>query len=324
MLTDDITITAHAGKGGDGLVAFAKTKMSLGPTGGSGGRGGNVIAHAVTDLGALRRYRNQKDFFGNDGKDGGQNNCEGANGEDAVLRVPVGTVIHDCETGEKQELTKPGQEIVLAKGGNGGFGNFHFRGARNTSPKQANTGKPGEKKEMRLELKLIADIGFVGYPNVGKSSLLNALTNASSRVANYKFTTLEPHLGVYYELILADIPGLIDGAAEGKGLGHKFLRHIERTRMLFHFVAADSSDPLGDYHAIRKELSAYSKKLGEKPEWIVVSRADEVTEERLKEIAEELSKENKNVITLSILDDDSLAQMKKHLNSIKKELTAAS
>ncbi|KKP64976.1 MAG: GTPase obg, partial [Candidatus Moranbacteria bacterium GW2011_GWF2_34_56] len=316
MLIDDVTIKVKAGKGGDGMVAFAKTLMNQGPTGGDGGRGGNIIVRGVNDLGALRPFKTKKLVTAKDGGQGEQNMRTGANGEDGIVIVPVGTVVHDLTNKKDYEVNKIGQEIVIAKGGNGGFGNFYFRSSTNTTPEQANPGQMGETVELRLELKLIADIGFVGYPNVGKSSLLNELTNASSKVANYKFTTLEPHLGVYYELILADIPGIIEGASEGKGLGHKFLRHIERTKILFHFIAADSEDPIQDYEIIRGELGKFNPELLKKDEWIIVSKTDEKSPEEVSEIVKKLKKKNPRVVSLSLLDDESVEELKKVLNEI--------
>jgi GTPase len=319
MLIDDVTIKVKAGKGGDGMVAFAKTLMNQGPTGGNGGRGGNVIVRGINDLGALRPFKTKKLVTAKDGGQGEQNMRTGANGQDGVVIVPVGTVVHDLTNKKDYEINKAGEEIVISKGGNGGFGNFYFRSSINTTPEKANPGEAGENTELRLELKLIADIGFVGYPNVGKSSLLNELTNASSKVANYKFTTLEPHLGVYYELILADIPGIIEGASEGKGLGHKFLKHIERTKMLFHFIAADSENPLEDYEIIRGELGKFNPELLKKEEWIIVSKTDEKSSEEVKKIVNKLKKKNPRVISLSLLDDKSVEGLKKVLNEIKRD-----
>ncbi len=318
MLIDDVTIKVRAGKGGNGMVAFAKTLMNQGPTGGDGGRGGNVIVRGVNDLGALRPFKTKKLVAAKDGGAGEQNMRTGANGNDGIVIVPIGTVVHDLSNKKNYEINKLGQEIIIAKGGNGGFGNFYFRSSTNTTPQQANPGAVGENVELRLELKLIADIGFVGYPNVGKSSLLNELTNASSKVANYKFTTLEPHLGVYYELILADIPGIIEGASEGKGLGLKFLKHIERTNILFHFIAADSEDPLKDYEIIREELGTFNKELLEKEEWVIVSKSDEKSPLEVSKIVDKLKKKNPNVVSLSLLDDKSIAELKKVLNEIKE------
>ncbi|MEN8252118.1 MAG: Obg family GTPase CgtA [Patescibacteria group bacterium] len=317
MIVDDVIIEAKAGHGGSGVVRFSKIKFEKGPTGGNGGNGGDIVLEGVSDLGALRPFRHKKNVKAGVGKDGEQNMRSGKSGENTIVHVPVGTVAHDITNDKIYDITEIGQSVVVARGGNGGFGNYHFRSSRNTTPEKANLGKPGDKIDLRLELKMMADIGFVGYPNVGKSSLLNELTNSSSKVANYHFTTLEPHLGVYYELILADIPGLIGGAAEGKGLGHKFLRHIERTRTLFHFVAADSKDTVKDYKAIRKELEVFNPELTKKPEWIIVSKSDEKSPAELKKIVEKLKKENPQVVTLSILDENLMEDVKKILNNIE-------
>lgn len=319
MLTDDVTIHVKAGNGGDGVVRFSKTLMTQGPTGGDGGRGGNIILSGVSDLGALRPFRTKKHVVAEHGGRGDQNNYTGANGKDMIIKVPVGTIAHDLTTDLVFDITHVGQQFTVARGGNGGFGNFRFRSSKVTTPTRANSGKSGQEIDLRLELKMIADVGLVGLPNIGKSSFLNEITNASSRVANYQFTTLEPHLGVFYDVIIADIPGLIKGASSGKGLGHQFLRHIERTRVLFHFVAADSEDPVGDYETIRKELTAFSSNFSSKPEWIIVSRADEVTDEKISEICAMLKKQNKNTIALSLLDDRGIDEIKRVLSEIAQQ-----
>lgn len=321
MLIDDVTIRISAGHGGKGAVAFNKNLMSLGPAGGSGGLGGSVYAEGVSDLSALGQFRYKKEFAAEDGQEGRSQFRDGHDGKDLILKVPVGTVAHNLTTGEDFEIAATGAEhrILLAKGGNGGKGNFLFRSSRNTSPKQSQPGLPGESFEFRLELKFIADIGFVGLPNVGKSSWLNTLTDAQSKVANYAFTTLEPHLGVYYELILADIPGLIEGSSEGKGLGTKFLRHIERTREIFHFVSAESESPAIDYKTIRKELGAYNKALLKKPEQLFLSKSDAVAPADLKKKLTALKKLNPNAIAVSVIDDESITRVQKILNGIKKK-----
>lgn len=246
MLIDDVKIKVIAGRGGDGTVAFNKTKMSLGPTGSDGGNGGSVYFEGVSDLSALGQFRYKKELAAQNGERGKRQLNDGSDGDDLILKVPIGTIIHNLSTTENNEIVFIGQRLLVAKGGKGGKGNYKFRSATITSPEEFEEGLPGEECELRLELKLIADVGFIGLPNVGKSSLLNQLTGAKSKVADYSFTTLEPNLGVYYELILADIPGLIEGASIGKGLGVKFLRHIERTKTLFHFISAESIDPVKD------------------------------------------------------------------------------
>jgi len=321
MLIDDVKIRATAGAGGKGAVAFNKNLMSLGPVGGSGGKGGSVYVEGVSDLSVLNQFRFKKEIKAKNGQDGRSQFRDGNNADDLVLFVPVGTVAHNLKTGEDIEITKIGQLAVIVRGGAGGKGNFHFRSATNTTPKEFEYGEPGESLEIRFELKLIADVGFVGMPNVGKSSLLNELTNAKSKVANYPFTTLEPNLGVYYDLILADLPGLIEGASKGKGLGIKFLRHIERTKILFHFVAADSTDPVSDYKTVRSELETYNKLLLEKPEYLFVSKKDVVSPDVAREIVKKLKELNKNITQISIFDWDSLELVKKILNDLILEKT---
>jgi len=314
MIIDDVKITVIAGHGGKGLVAFSGTKMSQGPTGGNGGKGGSVFIEGVSDLGALRQFRFKKENKAKDGQNGKSQLNDGYDGEDLILFVPVGTVAHILHTRKNIEINKIGQRELVVRGGQGGKGNFLFRSAINTSPMQFEEGKPGQSFEIRLELKMIADIGFIGLPNVGKSSLLNELTNAKSKVANYPFTTLEPNLGVYYNLILADIPGLIEGASEGKGLGAKFLRHIERTKILFHFVSADSADPILDYKTVRAELKTYNKALLNKPEYIFISKSDTVDKNVIENIKNDFKKLGKEVLAISIIDFDSLDNIKKILN----------
>lgn len=319
MLIDEIEIEVSGGHGGKGAVAFNKNMMALGPAGGSGGKGGDVYAAGVADIGALRQFRFRKDFPAENGGEGRGQFRDGRDGKDTVLKVPVGTVIHNLEFGWQDEITKIGQRYLIAKGGNGGKGNFHFRSSKNTTPKQFQPGLPGEKFKIKLELKLIADVGFVGFPNAGKSSMLNALTAASAKVANYPFTTLEPNLGVYYGLILADIPGLIENSSTGKGLGFKFLRHIERTRVLFHFISAESEDPVKDYDIIRKELGGYKKELLDKPEYVFLSKTDILTEKDLKTRLAALKKKNKQAFVCSIILDDGLKDIQRILNVMEKE-----
>ena len=319
MIIDDVEITVIAGHGGKGLVTFSKTVRTLGPTGGNGGNGGSIFLEGVSDLGALRQFRYKKENKAKDGQNGKSQLNDGHDADDLILYVPVGTVSTNKDTGKTVEVNKIGQREIVAKGGRGGRGNYLFRSATNTSPGQFESGKPGESFRIRLELKMIADVGFIGLPNVGKSSLLNELTNAKSKVANYPFTTLEPNLGVYYELILADIPGLIEGASEGKGLGTKFLRHIERTKILFHFVAADSTNPLLDYKTVRTELETYNPLLIEKPEYIFISKSDTVEKSVIEEIKNDFKKIKKETLAISIIDNDSLDNLKKILNKLISE-----
>ncbi len=318
MLVDDIKIKVTAGSGGDGVVAFNKNLMEKGPTGGSGGKGGDIYVESVTDIGALKKFRFKKDFYAESGKDGRSQFRDGVDGKDLILYIPIGTVVHSLSTKESFEVGSKSERIVIAKGGRGGKGNFHFRSSRKTSPKIAQKGKEGDSFEIRFELKLIADIGLIGLPNVGKSSMLNEFTNAKSRVANYPFTTLEPALGVYYDLIIADIPGLIGGAHKGKGLGVKFLKHIERTKILFHLISADSKTPVKDYRTIREELKKHNRELLKKREYLIISKKDMVLNKRVEAIKDKMSKINSNILTFSAIDDRSIKEFKDFLSTIKK------
>lgn len=322
MLIDDVRIKFKAGAGGKGAVAFNKNLMTLGPAGGSGGRGGSVFLEGISDLSALNQFRYKKEVKADDGQDGRSQFRDGSDGEDLVLSVPVGTVIHNLTTGSDQEIIKIGQRLLVAQGGSGGKGNFLFRSARNTSPMQFQEGTAGEEFEIRLELKFMADVGLIGLPNVGKSSLLNELTSAKSKVANYQFTTLEPNLGVYYDLVLADIPGLIEGASEGKGLGIKFLRHVERTRVLFHLIAADSQSPVEDYKTIRAELGKYNPAMLEKKEYVFLSRSDNAPAKELKDRQKELQKLGIDARPLSVLERETMEGIEKILREIIDEKTS--
>lgn len=317
MLIDDVTIKVRAGNGGRGAVAFDKNKMAIGPTGGDGGNGGSIYFEGVSDLSALIQFRHKKEAVAKNGMDGRSQFRDGNDGEELILKIPVGTVIHKIEDGETQEIIKIEEKILAAQGGHGGKGNFKFRAPHRTSPTLFQYGKPGENFTVRLELKLIADVGIIGLPNAGKSSLLNELTKAKSRVANYPFTTLEPSLGAYYKLILADIPGLIEDASTGKGLGIKFLRHIERTKILFHLISAESENPVKDYKIIKKELASYNKELGNKPEHLFLSKSDLLSPADFKKQLKELKKIDKNVIAISVYDWDSMEKVKKILNKIE-------
>lgn len=274
---------------------------------------------AVSDLSALGQFRNKKEVKAENGKEGRGQFRDGESGRDIVLKIPVGTVIHNMENQTDIELLAVGQKIEIAKGGIGGRGNFHFRSSTNTSPKQFQQGRPGEAYTIRFELKLIADVGLIGFPNAGKSTLLNILTNAKSKVANYPFTTLEPNLGVYYELILADIPGLIEGASSGKGLGMKFLRHIERTRVLFHCISCEIDNPVEAYKTITTELVQYKKIMARHPQYIILTKTDMVSPERVREKIAELKKTKKTIIPISAYDDTSLVELKKILNVLENE-----
>jgi GTP-binding protein len=306
---DEITIYAKAGHGGSGVIRWlhAKGKDKGGPCGGDGGRGGDVILEGVRDLAILSTYKYDKKFKAEDGFPGDGNDKHGRDGKDTILKVPVGTVAKNTTTQESYEILEAGQQIVIFKGGPGGFGNDHFKSSINQNPYTATPGKVGQAGDIILTLKLIADIGFVGFPNAGKSSLLNALTRAQSKVGAYPFTTLEPYLGELYGYILADIPGLIEGASTGRGLGSKFLRHIERTRFIAHLVSAEQEDVVLAYTNIRKELDTYKTDLGSKNEVVVLSKTDLVSPEEQARMVKDLEKASgKEVLTITILDDASV------------------
>ena len=322
MLVDEVEINLKGGDGGDGIVSFKNALMELGPTGGNGGSGGDVYLVGVSDLGALRQFRHKKRFAAESGKVGSNRNQDGANGGDLELRVPVGTSAYNHDLKETQEITKVGEKILVAHGAHGGYGNAHFKSSTNVTPRESSTGHKAREFSFRLELKLIADVGLVGLPNAGKSSLLNALTNSQSKVANYQFTTLEPYLGSFYGLILADIPGLIEGASSGKGLGTKFLRHIARCRVLFHLISCETEDPARDYKTIRQELSTYDPELSKKVEYVFLSKTDMVDEEKLKELEKALGGEVKKIHRLSILDDEQLKQVKNLLSEIQRSVSS--
>jgi len=316
MITDEVKIKIAAGNGGNGVVGFDKSMMALGPTGGKGGCGGSVYFEGVSNLMALNRFRHQKNFLAERGKDGMNDKSTGRDGEDLTLLLPIGSLFKNEETGEEQEIVEVGKKILVAKGGIGGRGNFYFRSPVNTSPREAEDGKNGEGYEFSIELRLIADIGFIGLPNIGKSSLLNELTKADVKVANYEFTTLEPNLGAMDGVVIADIPGLIEGASSGKGLGIKFLKHIKRTEILFHFISSESEDVMKDYKIIRKELSDFSPELAEKKELVFLTKSDLTDEAEMKAKKEELEKNNLKAEVISIHDWDSVQKVREIIKDV--------
>jgi GTP-binding protein len=279
MLVDELTITAKAGRGGDGVVRWRREKFVErgGPAGGDGGRGGNVYMRAVRDLGLLAKYTGSKEFVAENGEAGQKNSRHGRDGKDIYIDVPIGATVTEAERGRVYTFLTEGETHQILRGGRGGLGNEYFKSSTNRSPLESTEGRPGERGTFHIELSLIADVGIIGLPNAGKSTLLNALTHATARVGAYPFTTLEPHLGDLHGLILADIPGLIEGASEGKGLGHKFLKHTTRTAMLLHCVSLENIDPMSAYETVRKELVAFDEMLAEKEEWIILTKTDMVT-----------------------------------------------
>lgn len=308
MLIDHVTLEISAGKGGDGVVRWRRERGIPfgGPAGGDGGRGGDVYFRVVRDITALVNYKHKKDWKAEDGEQGQKRSMHGSDAKDLFLTVPLGSVIYNREYDKHYEFMEEGDFLIL-RGGQGGLGNENFKSSTNRTPMEFTKGELGEFATFDIELRLIADAGFIGLPNAGKSSLLNALTRAGAKIGDYPFTTLEPNLGAYFSYILADIPGLIEGASDGKGLGHKFLRHIRRTHTLVHLVSADNDDVAGTYTTIRNELGKFDKTLLEKDELVVLSKTDIVDADDVKTKLAALKKASgKEVITLSLFDDASV------------------
>jgi GTP-binding protein len=391
---DEMKFHGKAGRGGVGVVRWRHefSKEWSGASGGNGGRGGDMRVRAVRDLGILARYRNIKEFDAEKGEDGMKDSRHGRNGNDLVIDLPIGSIITDHRTGHTFQLLEEGENVRILKGGSGGLGNEYFKGSTNTTPMESTNGYDGEEADFSVELELVADAGFIGLPNAGKSSLLNVLTNADAKVGSYAFTTLEPNLGALYNFVLADIPGLIEGASEGKGLGHKFLRHVRRTKILFHLISLeDTSDKLqatseegeasdtsfgglldepsgrvrgmgnrgiarrknvsdaetlpsrslknnsvvvggagqeptqvvsliSNYKTIRAELEQYGHGLAEKPETIILTKTDTVDPVAVSLAMKELSKLNKDILNVSILDERSIKEIRDEIvRRLRKE-----
>ena len=292
MFVDEIKLHMRAGTGGNGVVRWRheKGKEWAGAAGGNGGKGGDVYVRGIRDIGILAKYRNKKEFHAERGEDGMKKSMHGKNGSDFYLDLPIGSIVTNTRTEKRYQILKVGETVRVLEGGVGGLGNEHFKASTNTTPWDHTEGKKGEEADFFIELELIVDAGFIGFPNVGKSSLLNALTNANAKVASYEFTTLEPNLGDFYGFILADIPGLIEGASEGKGLGHNFLRHIKRTKILIHCISLENEDVRHAYGTIRGELDKFSPELSKKPEILVLTKADTVDEKILEKHMKEAKK----------------------------------
>ncbi|MFH1840760.1 MAG: GTPase ObgE [Candidatus Shapirobacteria bacterium] len=320
MFIDEVdNIVFEAGHGGAGRVSFHRPP-ERGPDGGNGGKGGDLYLKTVEDSMAMTRFAAKKEFQAAHGEKGGCNHKSGRDGRDLYLDLPMGTDIFDQNGQKILVMEKPGLTILFCRGGLGGQGNFEFRSSVNTTPKYAQPGLAGEKKTVRLVLKLIADYGLVGLPNAGKSSLLNVLTKARVKVAAYPFTTLEPNLGVLNGKIIADIPGLIAGASTGRGLGIKFLKHIEKVALLLHCLSAESEDLIADYQTVRQELANYSHDLINKTEIILLTKSDLINQTALKEQLATLRKLKKKVLPVSIYDEASLKKLAGILSDSEKFL----
>ncbi len=299
---DEATLRVQAGNGGRGALSFRREKSLPfgGPDGGDGGFGGSVWLRSAEGINTLADFRNERLYKAKSGEGGSGNDCFGKGGEELYVKVPVGTLVRDAETGEELcDMKLAGQEFRVAQGGKGGWGNTRFKSSTNRAPRQFGSGLPGEKRTLSLELKVIADVGLLGLPNAGKSTLIRALSAAKPKVADYPFTTLYPNLGVVYcgehrSFVMADIPGLIEGAAEGAGLGHRFLKHLQRTGVLLHLIdmapADPDAEPVRDARAIVQELKNFSKDLGTKPRWLVINKRDLLPDKEAEALAKDIAR----------------------------------
>lgn len=307
---DEAIIRVKAGNGGNGAVSFRRAKYipKGGPDGGDGGKGGDIIIKCVGNINTLLDFKYKKDYEAQNGENGHGSNMHGKSGENLTINVPKGTQIYFDEEDEENSIdfTEVGQEVVIAKGGNGGFGNAYFKSSINQAPRHANPGQEGEEFELFLKLKILSDVGLVGLPNAGKSTFLSVVSKAKPKIANYPFTTLEPQLGVVrvddYDFVVADLPGLIEGASEGKGLGDRFLKHTERCGVLLHLIDINSEDIYKDYKTIRKELETYNKKLAKKVEVIALTKCETLQQEEIQEKLKNFEKKlksKKNIFVIS-------------------------
>lgn len=337
MFSDRAKIYIRSGKGGDGHVSFRRELYvpNGGPDGGDGGRGGDVVFEVEKGLNTLVDYRHKREFIAKDGESGGKRKCHGADADDIVLKVPEGTVIKEAETGKViADMSGDNHRQVILKGGRGGLGNQHFATATMQIPKYAQPGQPAQELNVLLELKVIADVGLVGFPNVGKSTLLSRVTNATPKIANYHFTTLNPNLGVVdlegsEGFVIADIPGLIEGASQGIGLGHEFLRHIERTKMMIHVVDAASSegrDPIDDIYKINAELKAYNEEIASRPQVIAANKIDLIyseDEDPIQKIRAEFEPQGMKVFAISGVSGEGIKELLYYVNEQLKTLDEA-
>lgn len=332
MFTDYVKIHAQAGKGGNGAIAFRREKYVAagGPDGGDGGKGGDVYFKVDKDANTLIEFRYKKKFKAENGENGEGGHRFGKSGEDLYIPVPIGTVVKDTTTNEVlADLSEPGQVALILKGGRGGKGNSHFATSTRQAPRFAQDGEPGEEKELTLELKLLADVGLIGFPNVGKSTFLSVVTSATPKIANYHFTTIEPNLGVVKSkygdsFVIADIPGIIEGASEGIGLGIQFLRHIERTRLLLHFIdvsGLEGRNPVEDYYKVNEELKKYSEKLSKRTQIIVANKIDSMQDSSLYEELEKVAKEhNQKIFKISGVTGEGVEDLMNYVSKTLKTL----
>lgn len=329
MFIDKVQVEVVAGNGGDGRVSFRHEKFvdRGGPDGGDGGNGGNVVFVASRNQNTLAEFRFDKLVKAGNGGNGGKQRKHGKSAQDLLVPVPVGTAISNSHGDLLADLTKDGQQAIIAKGGKGGFGNAHFVSSRRQAPKFAEKGEPGEQLMANLELKMIADVGLVGQPNAGKSTLLARISNAKPEIANYPFTTLVPNLGVVdvddTSVLFADIPGLIEGAAEGKGLGHDFLRHVERTAVILHLIDAYQEDLVNTYQTIRNELAAYDAKLAKRPEIIALNKTEGLDEEMIEDMTAQLTNVAGKKTKVFAISGQSGKGLKELLYEVKTTVTAA-
>ncbi len=323
MLVDNVTLIVKAGDGGDGAATFLRNGMTArgGPDGGNGGNGGNIYFQGSNNLNDLKEFRFKKKIQAENGTNGKNRKLFGKNASHTTILVPLGTIITEIEGNKTYEITNTTTPILLAKGGIGGRGNNEFKSATNQAPLYAEHGTKGQEKTLQLELKLIADIGLIGFPNAGKSSLLAVLTHAHPKIGNYPFTTLEPNRGMLENYTLADIPGLIEGASKGKGLGITFLKHIEKTKLLLHCIDCTTSDPLNAYNTIRTEFGTFNEKMLEKPEIILLTKTDLVSPEELQKTVKKLHKLKKTILSVSVYEEESLNKLKNTLISLMEQPT---
>ncbi len=319
MLIDKVTIKVEAGKGGPGVVRWRTEKFidHGGPWGGDGGKGGDIYMRAIRDVYGLRRFDNNRLYKAKDGDSGHSKLMEGSKGDDLILDIPVGSIVHNKEYDTVTRFDHEGEVKLIVRGGKGGYGNNHFKSSTNQTPTECTTGDIGDFATLDIEVEMIAKVGFIGLPNASKSSTLNELTRAKAKTANYAFTTLEPNLGDFHGFVLADLPGLIEGAAEGKGLGHKFLKHIRRTEILVHLVSAENEDVAKTYKSIREELGKFDKELLNKKEIVVLSKSDTVSPEELKKKVKDLEKiVGEKIMVLSLYDNTLVKSFSEYLRKV--------